>query len=265
MYLDFIKQQLQPKLQKLLHKYSVWWSFKPESQLKDYLEDNDVYLNTFFRPSELYEAITSIVESTQSMKDSGNNDIVILDAKLQDCFKSWVIYKPELMTLCQEHIDILSPEMSAKLQNESIVNELCIHIPENIIFNDPASMFWLHPEINALMSNNVIILYSWKQMYDVFFDFCTTNKTHFYPINDSIYQIDSNSMFARLFNFKYFHKDQIEDLLKGVTLFLGKSNTLKSNCPFFKVQSNIRIFSEIDYFINICTKYLPNIYTPMSL
>jgi len=266
MYLEYIQQELLPLLQKLLNKYSIWWSFKSDSLLKEYLEEHNIYLNNYFCPSDLCNAILTIITESPHMKDSGNSNIIVLDEKLQECFMSWIVYKPDLLSLCRQHVNIVPIETSVKLQNDSIANEIFLKTPDNVIFNDPASTFWLHPEINAVINNRTQVVYTWKEINDLFIDFCTSNQKHFYRVHDDIFQINANSIFASIFQFKFFHLNQIEDMLKKVTFFLGKSDINKETCNAFRtIVQNVNVFGQIDYFLNICTRYLPPIYTPVHI
>ncbi len=211
---------MQPLIKSLLKKYAVWWSFKPESKLKEYLEENEVWLPIYFCPQDLCSAIENVARSKLLM-DQGNSQLIILDHELQECFKSRVLYVPELITECLEHICFVSSELRVTLQNNAILHDICIETPENIIFNDPSSQFWLHPEINSIInSNSSKITYSWKELNEMFLDFCTTDNNHFIRISDSIIQINSTSIMSKICPFKYFHLLQIEEFFeKNYTLF----------------------------------------------
>lgn len=268
LYLEFIEDNLLPTLRKLLNKFSIWWTFKPDSLLKDYLEINSFTLSTYFRPEELFDVIVEFAK-TRNMIDLGNSQIIILDQKLQECFKLWVLFIPDLFLLCQDHVNIVSADQNRILQNMSITQEMCIEVPDNIIFNDPSSQFWLNPDINAIINFNnpsIKVTYSWAELNALFLNFCTTNKEHFTRIQESIIQVNYSSPLAKILPFKFFNTSQIEEILKKSTLFLGKSNTLKNVCPKLHLTiDNFQCFNTLDYSINVLNKYLPYNYSSMSI
>jgi hypothetical protein len=45
-------------------------------------------------------------------------------------------------------------EKSIELLNEKIYNEMYINVPDDIIYSDPSSIFWLHPDINSIITKN---------------------------------------------------------------------------------------------------------------
>jgi len=248
----------------LLKKYDTWWSFKSNSLLKTYLEDQGIYLQRYFCPQDLCDAIIHVAQ-LQSMIDPGNSNFIVLDSTLHECFKSCILYIPELSEYCQNHVTEASVDLVTELQNNAILNDLHIETPSNIIFNDPSSQFWLHPEINTLL-NHAQVTYTWKELNSIFIDFCTTNKTYFTRVNDCIYQINSSSKLYDIFKFKYFHLSQVEDILKKVTLFLGKKNTLRTSCSLFQTTlKDNSFFQNLDYSINVLNKFLPDIYTPIYI
>ena len=268
LYLEFIEDHLLPTLRDLLKKFSIWWTFKPDSLLKDYLEINDITLSTYFRPEELYDVIVEFAK-TRSMIDLGNSQIIILDQKLQECFKLWVLFIPDLFLLCQDHVNIVPADQNKELQNMSIVQEMCIEVPENIIFHDPSSQFWLNPDINAIINFNnpsIKVTYSWAELNAMFLDFCTTNKEYFTRIQKSIFQVNSSLPLAKILPFKFLNTSQIKELLKKSTIFFGKSNTLKNVCPkLYLTINSFQFFNTLDYSINVLNKYLPYNYSSMSI
>lgn len=195
------------------------------------------------------------------MFEFNNDKIIIPDQKLQQSLQSWIIYVPELKNLCLEHIIIIDNEKIPHLINENINNEYYIEIPPEIIYSDPSSMFWLHPDLNYIINNYSELVYSWKDLCDVFVNFCTTNKKHCVRKDDNIFMINPNSELSKFFKFKYFHQDQIEEILKQVTKYLGKTNSLKfccSNLTFKNLRNKNDAFKFIDLIINNYNKYIPS-------
>ncbi len=72
MYLDFIHQRLLPEIERLTSKYAVWWSFKPTSPLKEFLEKYHYKFEDHFLPSTLIDTLCHIIEN-QYMLIEGNS------------------------------------------------------------------------------------------------------------------------------------------------------------------------------------------------
>jgi hypothetical protein len=259
MYLEYINSTLIPELQMLTSKYSVWWSFKPNSILLEYLQNHNIFLDTFFCPEDLFNAILKIAENN-NMFEPGNNKIIVLDKTLQLCFKAWTVYVPDILKYCSDHVLPVSKEQANYLQNESVHNEFFVNAPENIIYNDPACLFWLHPDLNSILNNSAQIIYTWKEINILFLDFCSSNNQHFSRKDDSIFVLNPTSELSHLFKFKHFHQDQIHDILTNVTKFLGKSKTLEFSCPHLKFDFqniNKKTFKFIDLVMNNYNRFLP--------
>ena len=204
-YRKFITFSVIPEIKRLLAKYSVWWRFKPNSLLKEYLKKNNLYLTTYFNPKDLYDSIIAIAKS-KNLFDRGNKKVIVLNNKLQDCFDEWFIYTFDIFKHCLHHVDIVNKDESVKLQNRAIHNNLRLKLPNNVIYNDPSSLFTLHPQINYYLNKNDKLV--------------------------------------------YFDISQIEDILKKITKYLGKTHNLENYCPklifdFSKIDKNI--FALIDF------------------
>lgn len=248
-YRKFISFNIIPEINRLLKKYSVWWRFKPNSLLYEYLKKNNLYLDTYFNPKELHDLIITIAKK-KNLFDPGNKKVIVLSNKLQDCFDEWFIFTPDILKYCLNHVDIVKKEESLKLQNNAIKKNIQLKFPDNIIYNDPSSLFTLHPQINFYLNTNDKLVYSWKELYDLFLDFCTTNTYYFKRCNETIIAVNSNSELSTLLGFKYFDILQIEDILKKISKYLGKTNNLLNCCPklifdFTKIDKNI--FVLIDF------------------
>ncbi len=226
MYVEFIKEQLLPELQHLTTKYSVWWTFKPDSTLKSYIERHHYKLNDYFIPDELLNILLDIIDSNY-MAVEGNSALIIPDKFMKKCFSSWMLLKKDLAFHCLEHIDVVEENISKNLQNKHIAMNLCVNSPIELLYNDRTSKFWVHPILNFHLNQNKDVAYSWTELHFMFLDFCTTNVEHFTRVNETIIAINSQSEISKLFQFKYFHLDQIDDLLKHATYFLGRTNKLQ--------------------------------------
>jgi hypothetical protein len=267
MYLEYITLQLIPELDKLIFKFSSWWSFKPNSTLHSYLKNNNIFLENYFYPDQLVSVILHLAQKN-NMIEYYNENIIIPDIQLQQCFNSCILYKPDIFEYCLEHIYPVSNDETIKLMNKSIHDELFIDIPEDIIYNDPSSVFWLHPDINKILTKNDTVVFSWKKLYNLFLDFISTNNSHIKRKEDMIFFINETSELSDIFKFQYFHQDQIEDILKQVTKFLGKSKTIENCCKklsFNNINIDRHIFSFIDLNINNYNKLLPSIISSIEL
>ena len=226
MYLDFIHQRLLPEIERLTSKYAVWWSFKPTSPLKEFLEKYHYKFEDYFLPSTLVDTLCQIIEN-QYMLIEGNSTLVIPDKELQSCFPAWMFLKKDLMYHCADHIIVASQETSTRLQNENIAKDFYVSSPINLLFQDSTSKFWVHPLLNTLLNQNAQVAYSWNDLHFLFLDFCTTNSDHFSRVNENIISIHPDSELFELFRFNYFHLDQCDDILKQTIFFLGRTNTLQ--------------------------------------
>jgi|694.fasta_scaffold22337_6 hypothetical protein len=251
-YVDFIKDDLLPEIQNLTVKYATWWSFKPDSLLKTYLEKHEYAFNTYFLPEDLITAVLEIIDNN-SMTLEGNSDLIIPDPALQKCFPAWMILKKNIRIHCMEHIDIAPPVVSIPLQNEHIANDFYVNSPIEILYLDRTSQFWLHPVLNRLINQNKQIAYSWNEMKFMLLDFCTTNTEHFTRVNENLIYINPESELSYLFQFKYFHLDQIEHLLTQTSCFLGRTNTLQKLWRYKKFD----VMTEND--VNHCCNFIDNI------
>ena len=231
-YQRFLKDHLLSLLKELSNKSTEWCSFKTETLLESYLNRRGYYFEKYFRPIELYNALDTCIEN-EFMLEPGNDDIILLNKELEICFDTNVIIKSELQSLISTYVNNIISLQVIPLQNNYIHSNLVITTPLNIIYNDGSSRFWLHPTINRLLNKKKII-YSWSELVKLFeLDICN-NKTHVRKLNSSLFSINPLSPLTKLFAFKYFHKNQIETILKQITTFLGRSNSLLTICPNLK-------------------------------
>lgn len=248
-----------PELKRLQKKYSTWWTFKIDSPLPEYLKQHHVSLGQYFCPEELFNAIYSVANSNW-MFEPGNSSIIVPDSALQKCFKTWIIYTPDLFKHCTEHVTSAPTDKRDELLRGAIADHFFVETPTEIVFKDPSSLFWLHPEINCIMNKNQTIVYSWETLNTLFLDFCTTNTNHFTRLNDSIISINPLSDLGTIFKFKFFDKNQISTILKSITRFLGKTNTLEHCCKHLKFTNvSPHVFTFIDLSMNNYNSFLPHI------
>lgn len=267
LYRDYINQTLIPTIKSMLIKYSVWWTFKPNSSLQAYLKDHNIILHQYFTPEELYTSLISFFKVKQILV-RGNDKLIMLDSKLQECFTTGVIYVPELLDYCKNHVEEIMPDtlIYKKLQNCLIDKNIIFETCEDLIFDDYSSIFWIHPEINYAMNNNNQLVYSWDELYDLFLDFCTKNNNYFIQKPDSIIYVNPLSSFAKLFKLQCFHKDQIKDVLRTCTKFLGKTNTINQYCEHFQTSiTNELVFTLMNSAITYYNKYVPFLYTYVDI
>jgi hypothetical protein len=222
--------QLIPKLKEKTSEYKEWWIFKPNSPLSAYISKNGYMFTLYFRPTELIQALKSIA-SYKDMYAHGNNDVIILDEELQECFNTTSIYLPKLFSFCLCHVNIVNSNKCNQLKNELIKKELYINPPVNIILNDPTSKFWIPPQfVSAYNEQKKKNSYPWKELTRVFFKHISKIENGVTPLNNSMFQILSNCAFADNLSFTFFHADQVPVILKQITKFLGKSNTILTLC-----------------------------------
>ncbi len=251
-YKEFIDHQLLPELQKLQEKYSIWWSFKPDSSLYKYLQEhNHYFLNEYFTPEELLQIINDIVD-THYLLDNTNSSLVILPENLRNVFGTEILYKPNIVQFCLPHIIVTPYAKALELRNQRIYHELTVSPALDIIYTDPTSMFWIHPDLNALLTQNQYITFTWHHLVQLFTDFITNSPDHFTYYNESIVGINLDSPLVKLFKTKYLHTAQCTNLLKLLSKFLGRTNKLTSICNHlnFQISKSDPIFNFIDTIIN---------------
>jgi hypothetical protein len=273
MYTDFIKNKLLPELTLLATKYATWWTFKPDSLLKSYLDDREINLDKYFRPQELLKHVLNVLKKETQF--SNNNVIVLMDEEQQRVFDSWFIFVPDIiLTHLLTHVTTASSEIADSLQNKHMIADFYIDSPTDIIYKDPSSVFWLTPVVDFAINESTGNVYSWKKLLFIFSDFCLNNKHFFTRHSETIIGINDNTSITNLFDFRYFHISQIENILKQITKFLGRKNNMIKNCHFlkhnqsFKVASNNKytnVFNFIDDVINNNNDLMPHILSGLSI
>jgi hypothetical protein len=254
MYTNFIDHNLLPEMQYLSNKYNIWWTFKQNSSLNNYLEKQGYSMNKYFYPEELVNVLKDIFR-TNNLEEVGNEQLIILDNDLQILFNSWILHLPNLTNYCLAHVEMAPYDISLKLQNKHMALDYYVKSPMSIIYNDPTSQFCLHPIVNFMMNKNKQVTFNWNELLDLFINFCTNNLTLFTPFNDSFYGVNANSPLRFIFKFKYFHISQCEEILKSLTKFLGRTNSLKDVCKYlhfnnYFISTDGNVLTFIDDVIN---------------
>jgi len=204
-------------------------------------------LSLYFRPIELINIIETIVEKS-SFTDLGNPDIIILNKDLEACFNAPCIYKPNLYFHCLSHVTLANAEKVNELRNFILSTEFYLDSPIDLIYEDPSSLFWIHPLFNTYILANEKIVYTWTELCTRFLKFVTTEPTDFIPLANDIYKLHPNSSLTSAIQFKHFHTSQIPLILKQITKFLGKSNTIFTLCKNLKF-NHITTKESINFFI----------------
>jgi hypothetical protein len=171
------------------------------------------------------------------MLDPGNANIVILNAELQRIFGVYVIYKPEFIGLCLDHLQNAPPEQIMQLQSDTIEKLLYVKSPDDLIYDNPSSLFWVHPEINYLLNKNKKLYHTFHDLKSIFMDFITSNPYHVSRITDSIFYIHPHSELKKVLKFSYFHVNQVGDILKNASKYLGKTMSLETSCSYLKFET----------------------------
>jgi hypothetical protein len=231
-YATFIKEELLVKLNPLVKDSEIWWTFKPDSTLKPFLEEeHHHFLPNYFRPQELIDAVKLTFYWMSAEK---NTQLIICNDAWQSIFHKEIIYEPDLEAHLLYHVDIVPKDVSISLQNNFIHQNLTINPPLDIIYKDASSRFWLHPVINYSLTKNTRLSFSWKNLLNIFTDFCFDDDLYFKRKDEDFIEINPSTTISSIFNFNCFHVNQIEQILKHLTIYLGKYTALSDICPDLK-------------------------------
>ncbi len=147
------------------------------------------------------------------MYERGNYDVMFLNEDLKLCFNTTTVYLPELYNLCLPHINVVNDTKSFLLKNDLIREEFFINPPLDIIFNDPSSKFWIPRQlINPFMCDDNQVIFTWKELCAKFLKFITSPHSSVIQMKNSMFFTNNDSIIAKRFNFKQFHKNQIPDI-----------------------------------------------------
>lgn len=222
-----VSECILPQIILLKKNYSTWGSFKENSLLNRYLIEKGYTLDTYFTPSELTETVIQCIKN-QNMTEPGNSKIFLLDAVLQKIFSSNVYFKDDFEKEILSHVNIIPEPLSLELTNNYIHEHLYIHVhDENIIFEDPSSVLWIEPNLNAIINNSSRVTFSFQEIISLFKNYIVNHCQRF----NNIVIIKQNSPLKSIFPFSYFHASQVEDILKKHIQFLGRQKTFYSVCP----------------------------------
>jgi hypothetical protein len=250
-YVNFIERELLPELNLLAAKYAKWWTFKPFSLLKLYLNDREIVLDEYFSLDELQEKVFGVLKNSSQYFNS--DVIVLMDEEQQKLFDSWYIFVPDIVKdHLMAHIVAAPDEIAKDLQNKHMTENFYVESPMDIIYKDPSSVFWIPPYIDFAINKSTGNVYSWNRLLFLFTEFCFNNTEYFTRHSNTIIGINENTLLTSVFSFKYFHLSQIETILKKVTKFLGRKNSMIQNCHFIRHTPLVNVTSN---------KNLPNVFT----
>lgn len=243
MYVHFINNNILPQVQKNVEKYKVWWTFKPNSTLKAYLQSINVNLDHYFTPDELIKTVQKILDRDYVIQS--NSQIITLDPCHHSIFNTVILFTPHIISYLLPHINIVSSDLSVNLQNQSVEKHLRITPPSDLIYEDNSSRFWVHPTLNSILSKHPPLIHTWKNLLSLFTELCTSNNNHFSHQSDQFIIVNPNSPVATIFTFHCFHVSQCEIILKQLTKYLGRYDSLATTCNNLKKE-----FVFYDFFNN---------------
>jgi hypothetical protein len=230
----------------LAEKYATWWTFKPLSPLKSYLNEREIVLDEYFCPNEIKEQVINVLRNAHQY--SNTDVIMLMDEEQQMVFDSWFIFLPDIVEEnIMPHIVAAPVEIAQALQNKHMTADFYMDSPLDIIYKDSSSVFWLPPSIDCVSNKSTEKFFYWNKLLFIFTDFCLNNKNYFTRHSDTILSINENTFLTHIFGFKYFHLSQIENMLKKITKFLGRKNGIIQSCHFMKNNSLLRVPSTINH------------------
>jgi len=221
--------------------------FTDNSSLKILLEEHQIILDAFFTPATLCQVLKDLFIQ-QNLEQQENKDIIIIDSKMQKIFNVFFIFLPELFDYCMPHIEKVPHCINDTLKQNYIEKNLFVIVPENLIYDDPTAVFYLHHQVNTVMKTNKFC-FNWNGLLQLFVDFATNNP-EFFVRNGNILQIETKLPMSNVLPFKYFHIKQCEYILKKITKYLGRKSIITFMCPY----SNTPLFQN-SYFCKII-KYI---------
>lgn len=230
--MEFINDLLD-KLVREVNYYSEWYTFKPNSSLKEYFENNNIFVPPNFVSADLINAVKQVLDFSY-FNSQNNSKLLTLEPALQVIFGQWVLYEPDIWTYLVDHIDETPIGQSIMLQNEKVKRNFCIDVPDELIYNNPSSKFWLHPTVNTVLTKNKRLVHTWDTLLTNFVDLCTTQNDFFSRQDESFISVNPNTTLTPLFSFNCFHVNQCELILKQLTKFIGKYDLLVDICPYLK-------------------------------
>lgn len=237
-YLTFLQLTLVPELQTFVHEQCEWWSFKPTSTLAQYINSLEYSLELSFRPVELFNIIKNIADS-HHMFALHDSELIIPNKSLYRCLLSWHIPVKKLYKYCLPHIWIVGKNYK----------HFSLKSPSTLLYQDPSSVFWLHPTINNVISKNKKITYSWRELCHLFATFICTNQV--VTFNRNRIYLKPNSFLCKELKLKYIEKTHIPTVLSFVTKFLGKSHNLLSLCKDLKFEDPLALDNFVKFIENL--------------
>ncbi len=170
-----------------------------------------------------------------------NSHVDIVSAELHRVAPDFV---PDVENHLLAHVITAPADISNDLQNKHMTEEFYINSPVDLLYKDPSSVFWILPFVDFAMNQSTGNVRSWKKLLFMFTKFCLNNTTYFTRVSDSIIRINENTCLTSLFGFKYFHRSQIEHLLKKITKFLGRKNSMVHVCEKITIFLFVKFFKD---------------------
>jgi hypothetical protein len=172
---------------------------------------------------------------------------------LQNVFNTSIIFKSDLNKYLLTHTYPVNNITKQILNNQEIDNQLYIDFDfENLIYNDSSSLFWLEPTFNTVLNQESKLTYTWPELVMSFEKYIESNKSQQFDYCNQTF-ITFNDQTCSLLNIpsKIIHKSQMLSILKQRTLFLGRTNTLLSACPFLTLPTFTRSHPTIIWLENL--------------
>lgn len=258
LYLNTIRDNILPELQKTYNRYAFWCTLKESSPICKILKAYNTVLPVPMTMENLTRVLTDIFHD-QDMLSKNNPQIVILNKQFQDIFPDHLVFLPDLEKLLIPHIHICPQYLCRNVQSDMITEDLYITSPSDILYEDPTSLFWLQDDLNMLLNKKQKITYTWAEILTIFKNYIVTNKqTYLKGQDDNIIWLTSTPLY-NFFPCTHLDLSQIETLLKEHTIFLGRETRLPQFCDHIKFRPlTIHVWSWLDAMIN--KQFLPRTY-----
>ena len=242
---------------------SLWWNVRPDSVLNEFLEDFLEHKPVFILDDLISAFKCKAYEN--NMIEKGNSSIIGLSGQLQAGFNASVINIDDLPGLLIDHVYVLDKKECLELQQHYIAENFSVYFKDNFIYDDPLSLFYVHPTFNFIVNQNQKTTYTWNELYDLFCTFCTKNSEHFTHCDNFHLRVNQSSPLSKYLNFKIFHFNQIGDILEQIVTYVGKAKTLEKSCAKLKHLYTLPAFEFLTYLISMYSGMLPNTLKSVNL
>ena len=201
----------------------------------------------------------------RSLYEKGNSFIIHLTPALQACFNVPIATVDDLPSMIIDHVYVLDKHECLEYQQNFVSENLSILLDDKLIYDDPLSLFWVAPILNFIVYKNSKITYTWQELVELFYLFCTSQNNHIIQCFDGHVRIDSTSALSKMFNFEHFNVNQINDVLMQSVQYIGKQKTLNKCCKQLEMLTNMPSFEFLKYLIDKHSDMLPNTNTHVTL